>query len=204
MLSPYCQSASCCSRVIGPEHAADAGAAGKQVRRLALDDLEVLRFGQVDVAVLRQLIDLAFDDPQRHVTEQADDREIVLRERQRHRLQIQEVAEQHRDVIAPARVHGFAPAPQLRLVDDVVVNQRGRVNELEDGGVEHRALARVAGHASGHQQNGRADPLPAAVPDVVTDRRDEGDLRLHVPGELTLDLTKVVANRLEQLREGGG
>ena len=107
-------------------------------------------------------------------------------------------------MVAPSRVHGFAAAPQLRLVDDVVVNERRGVNELENRRVEHRALARVASHASGHQQHRRTDPFPAAVPNVVADRRDEGDLRLHVPGELAFDLTKVVANRLEQLREGGG
>ena len=70
--------------------------------------------------------------------------------------------------------------------------------------VEHRALAGVAGHARGHQQHGRPDPLAAAVLDVVADRRDQRDLRLHVPGELALDLAKVVANRLEHLRESGG
>ncbi len=63
---------------------------------------------------------------------------------------------------------------------------------------------RVARHARRHQQHRRADPLAAAVLDVVADRRDERDLRLDVPGELALDLAKVVANRLEHLREGGG
>jgi hypothetical protein len=78
------------------------------------------------------------------------------------------------------------------------------MNELEDRSVQHRPLARVASHASGHQQNRWTDSFPAPIPNVVTDRRDQRHLRLHVPGELTLDLTKVVANWLEQLREGGG
>ena len=131
MLRPYSHSASCCSRVVGPEHAADARAPGEQIRRLAADDVEVLFLGQIDVAVLGQLVDLAFDDAQRHVAEQPDDLEVVLRQRQRHRLQIQEVAEEHRDVIAPPRVHGLAAAAQLRLVDDVVVDERRGVNELD-------------------------------------------------------------------------
>ena len=37
-------------------------------------------------AVLGQLVDLAFDDAQRDVAEQTNDLEMVLRERQRHRL----------------------------------------------------------------------------------------------------------------------
>jgi hypothetical protein len=101
-------------------------------------------------------------------------------------------------------VHRFSPAPELRLVDDVVVNKGCRVNELEDGSVEDRTLARIARHAGGHQQDGGTDSLATPITDVVTDRRDKSDLRLHVPGELAFDLTKVSANWLEQLREGGG
>ena len=99
--------------------------------------------------------------------------EAVLGERQRHRLEVQEVAEQHRDVVAPPRVHGLAPAPQLRFVDDVVVDERRGVDELDHRRVQHGALAGVAGHPRRHQQHGRADALAAAVLDVVADRRDQ-------------------------------
>jgi hypothetical protein len=47
----------------------------------------------------------------------------------------------------------------------------------------------------------RADAFAAAILDVVADRRDQGNLRLHVPGELAFDLTQIVANRPEHLRE---
>jgi len=46
-------------------------------------------------------------------------------------------------------------------------------------------------------------PFAAAVLDVVPDGGNERDLRLHVTGELPFDGTKVFADRLEQLREGG-
>ena len=59
-------------------------------------------------------------------------------------------------------------------------------------------------HPRGHQQHRRPNTLAAAVLDVVPDRRDQRDLRLHVAGELALDLAKILANRLEQLRESGG
>jgi hypothetical protein len=55
----------------------------------------------------------------------------------RHRLDVEVVAEQHRDVVAPPRVHGQPAAAQLGLVDDVVVHERGGVDELDDRGVEH-------------------------------------------------------------------
>ena len=60
-----------------------------------------------------------------------------------------------------------APAAQIRVVDDVVVDQRGRVDELDDRRVEHRAVALVAGKPRGHQEHGRADALAAARLDVL-------------------------------------
>ena len=114
-----------------PEHAADLRASGEQERRLPPDDVEVLLLGEFDDAVLRELVDLALDDAQRDVAEQPDDFEVVLRQRQRHRLEVEEVAEQHRDMVAPPRMRRLAPAPQLGLVDDVVVDERRGVDELD-------------------------------------------------------------------------
>ncbi len=51
-------------------------AAGEQVRRLAADDVEVLFLGQIDDAVLGELVDLALDHPQRDVAQQPDDVEV--------------------------------------------------------------------------------------------------------------------------------
>ena len=185
------------------EHAADLRAAAEQIRRLAPDDVEVLVFGDVGVAVLGQLIQLAFDHPQRDVAQQPHDVERVVRQRQRHRLDVEIVAEQHGDVVAPPRVHGQAAAPQLGVVDDVVVDERGGVDELDDRRVEHGAVALVAAQPRRHQQHGRTDALAAARLDVLADFRDQLDLRLDVAPELAIDPLQVGANRLEDLRQGG-
>ena len=161
-LNPYSRSALPCSGVDVPSMPPICGAAGEQVRRLAPDDVEVLVLGDVDVAVLRELVQLALDHPQRDVAEQPDHLERVLRQRQRHRLDVEEVAEQDRDVVAPLRVHRQPPAAHSAVVDDVVVDERRRVDELHDGRVQHRALALVAAEPRGHQQHGRADALAAA------------------------------------------
>jgi hypothetical protein len=90
--------------------------------------------------LVRQLIDLALDDAQGDVAEQADDVQTILAERQRHRLEVEEIAEQDGDVIAPARVHGVPSAPQIGVVDDVVVHQRRGVDELDHRRIQHRAV----------------------------------------------------------------
>ena len=131
-LNPNSRSACSCSLADAAEHAADLGAAAEQIRGLAADDLEVLFLGDVDVAGLGELVELPFDHAQRDVAEQADDLQRILRERHRHRLDVEVVAEQDGDVVAPPRVHGQAAAPEVGAVDDVVVHQRRGVDELHD------------------------------------------------------------------------
>ena len=118
----------------------------------------------------------------------ADDVERVVRQRHRHRLDVEVVAEQHGDVVAPPRVHRQPAAPQVGVVDDVVVDQRRGVDELDDRGVQDRAVAGVADQPRGHQQHRRADPLAAAGPDVLADLRNQRDLRLDVAREFLVDL----------------
>ena len=177
-VKPYSRSAACFSAPGVAEHRADLGAAAEQVRGLAADDVEVLVFADVEVAVLGQLVDLALDHPQRDVAQQPHDVERVLGERHRHRLDVEEVAGQHGDVVAPARVHGLLAAAQLGVVDDVVVDEGGGVDELHHGGVQHRAAAGVAAQPRRHQQHRRPHPLAAALLDVGANLGDDADLRL--------------------------
>ncbi len=152
-LKPYSWSACCLLGGDAAEHAADLRAAAEEVRGLPADDVEVLVLGDVGVAVLGQLVQLAFDHPERDVAQQPHDVERVVRERQRHRLDVEVVAEEDRDVVAPPRVHRQPAAAQLRVVDDVVVDERGRVDELDDRGVEAR--------------RGRPDSRSAAPPSAA-------------------------------------
>ena len=139
---------------------------------------------------LGELIELPFDHAQRDVAEQPDELERVLRERQRHRLDVEVVAEQDGDVVAPARVRRQPAAPHVGVVDDVVVHQRRGVDELDDRRVEHGAIAGVAAEARGHQQHGRAHALAAALLDVAAHLGDERDAGLDVADELVLDASR--------------
>ena len=99
-------------------------------------------------------------------------------------------------------MNGQTPAPQIGVVDDVVVDEGRRVNELDDRGVEDGAFALIAAQARRHQQDGGPDPLAAARLDVLADLRNQVDLRLDVPAEFAIDVLEVGADGLEDLREG--
>ena len=163
----------------------------------------MLVLGNVDVAGLGQLVELPFDHPQGDVAQQADNLQRVLRQRHRHGLDVEVVAEQDRDVVAPAGVHREASAAQVGAVDDVVVDQRRGVNELDDRGVENGPLTLVAAEPCRHQQHGRSDALAAAVLDVATHLRDERDARLDMTDEFPFNGLEIFADRLEDLRQVG-
>jgi hypothetical protein len=57
------------------EHAADLRAAAKEKRGFSADDFEVLVLGNIDVAGLGELIQLAFNHSQCDVAQHADDLE---------------------------------------------------------------------------------------------------------------------------------
>ncbi len=67
-------------------------------------------------------------------------------------------------------------APQVGLVDDVVVQQRRRVDHFDHGRQNVVILPAIAGRARSEEQQGRAQPLAAARDDVLGDLADEDDL----------------------------
>ena len=183
------------------EHPADLRAPAEQEGGLAPDDLEMLVLGDVDVAGLGELIKLALDHPQRDVAEHPDDLERVLRERHRHALDVEIVPEQDGDVVAPARMDGQTAAPEVGAVDDVVVDQRGGMDELDHRRVEHGAVAGVSAEPRRHQQDRGADPFASAALDVAAHLGDERHAGLDVADELLLDRLEVAADRFEDLRQ---
>ena len=100
-------------------------------------------------------------------------------------------------------MHGQPPAAEISAVDDVVVHQRGGVNELNDRRVENCPLSFVAAEPRRHQENRGTDPLSAAVLDVTPHLRDEGNPGLDVTDELPFNGLEIFADRLEDLRQVG-
>jgi hypothetical protein len=50
------------------------------------------------------------------------------------RTRVQEIADQNARLVAEKRIRGLLTAPKARIVDDVVMKQRSRVDELDDRG----------------------------------------------------------------------
>jgi hypothetical protein len=107
---------------------------------------------------------------------------------------IEEVAHQHRGGVAELRVGGLAAAAQGRLVDDVVVQEGGRVDELDDRG---HLVPRVGAGAQGpgrEQQQGGPDALAAGIHDVLPDGAHQGHVGMQAPADDLVHPHEIVVN----------
>jgi hypothetical protein len=89
---------------------------------------------------------------------------------------VQEVAHQHAGGIAEDGIGRGAAATQRRLVDHVVVQQGGGVDELDRGRQFVLLWAREAQGLRKQQHQARADALAAGADDVGRDLVDQRDL----------------------------
>jgi hypothetical protein len=78
---------------------------------------------------------------------------------------------------APQHARGELAAAHVALVDDVVVQQRSGVHELDGGSELDVAVAGVAGEHRHGEGEHRPQPLAAGVDEVVRHLGDHGDLR---------------------------
>ncbi len=112
----------------------DLRAGFEQPRGLAVDDFHVPDLGRVRVAGVHELHDFAGSDRVGRVGHDADDARRVERGHHLESARVEEVADQNRGGIPERIVRRLAAPPAGRLVDDVVVQQGRRMDELDERG----------------------------------------------------------------------
>src|ERR1035441_5535084 len=117
-------------------------------------------------------------------------------------LHVEPVACEYAFRVAPLSVGSRTSATRLGLVDDVVVNQRCGVNDLDHGAESDCALAGIVHQLAGKQQKGRAEALAAAGAKVFPDFCNRPHARDGVASELALDGSEVVMQQVEDFLGG--
>ena len=87
-----------------------------------------------------------------------------------------EVADQHAGLVAPENAGGLLAAAHVAFVDDIVMQQSGRVHELDGGGELDVMFALVAEHAGRGERQHRAQALAAGGDEMVGDLGNQLDM----------------------------
>ena len=183
------------------QHRADLGGGLEQLGGLVAHHLQVAFLRHVGVVHVQQLQHLALGDHRGGLGQDAHDAHRTGLDHHLERARIQVVAHQHAGGVAEHGVGGVAATAQVGLVDHVVMQQRGGVDELHHGGQQLVMGAFIAQRARHHQHHGRTHALAAGADDVVADRADQDHLGIQPAADNRIDGLHIVCNGSDERGE---
>ena len=185
---------------------AQLGAHRKQAGGLAIHQFHAIGFGHFDAADALKLQQLAFHHHLGQPDQQIQHVEVALAQRHLKGFHVEPIACQHRRMIAPAHIGGRASAARARVVDHIVMHQRSGVHDLHHRAQMDRAPVgrRAANQFRSQQQQQRAQPLAAALLQVLADLSDHVHRRDGLHADLLLHELQIVVDEIEDLHAADG
>lgn len=160
------------------ENGAQLGSRFKQFGCLVVNDLHVTRFIDIGVVAVHQLQHFTLGNDIRRIGQHTHDTHVVDRHHHLESTGIEKVADQHAGGITEHRVGRVATTPQGGFIHHIVMQERGRVDEFDDGGhfvVPHSLVA----HGTRSKENQRrTHTLAAAANNVLGDLPDKHHVRV--------------------------
>ena len=171
---------------------AEAAAARDQRGGFAVDDIQVFVLGQFQVAPVQSLAQFSFAGAIGGHTEDPASLRVVQGHRQVESMGEEIVAQEEPGRHAPFGIdRGHVPADG-GLIENVIVNQGGRVNQLQHGAQGVMPRIDLARGSSRQEQQGRTQALTSETTHVI----DQGsNARIAAPdglGQDSLDLRQVL------------
>jgi hypothetical protein len=131
---------------------------------------------EIGIAAVHQLQHFPFCDYVGRIGKHPENSHILHAHHQLERSRVNKIAHQNRGGVAEKRVRGRLSPTQTGLVDYVIMQQGGGVDEFDDSGEGVMLPPLVAACSSGENQQARPQALPAAADDVLRNLPDERHL----------------------------
>jgi len=166
------------------------------------DQFQRIGLADVDPAQPLELQQFAVHHALRQRDQQVEDVKAPQPQGDLERLHVEPVAGEHRDLVAPDDVGGALAAPRLGLVDDVVVDQRGGVDQFHHRRQLNRFRGGIAEQAATHQQQDRPQPLAPVALQIAGNVRDGVHAADRLQAEDTFHLLQVVGHQSGDFARG--
>ena len=184
------------------KHRAEFGAAAEEAGGFAIGKIGGLGFSEIDAIETSELEKFAFDHVLREADENVENGEIALLEGDFEGLHVKPVPGEDAHVIAPAGIGGRAAAASVRAIDDVVVDEGGAVDHLDDSAERNGSGALIAAGAGSEKKQRGTKALAAALAEIASDFGDGLDGFAGLGSDLALDEDEVVTNQVKNFANG--
>ena len=159
----------------------------------------MLVLGSFEVLCRGKLHDLALGDDRSGGREDIQRVERADVDHHSESLAEQEVADQHARLVAPDHARRLPAATQVALVDDVVMQQRRCMHELDRRRELDVALAGIAEHLGGGERHHRAQALAARRDQMIGDLGDHLDVGTGLRQDQLVDAAHVGRGQRDQV-----
>ena len=158
------------------QHSTELRRGAEQPGCLGLNDLYIALLADIRFVDVEQLHDLAFGNAIGGGGEDVHDVQTTDLHHHLERPRIEKIPNQHGCLVTPDRIGRAASAAQLGRIDHVVVQQRGGVNELDDGRCNQMRAPLVAAGACCEQDQLWPHALASRTNDVPAEPVNQGHL----------------------------
>ncbi len=187
-------------RPIG-DHGADFGRGGEQGRGLGVDHGEIIVLGGLGVLGGDELHHLAFGDHRRGVGKDAKRAERADIDHHLEGLPEQEIADEDARLVAPQQPRRRLAAPEVALIDDVVMEQRRRMHELDARREPHMAGALIAGQLGGGDGQHRPEALAAGIDQMPRELGDQLHIGAGAVENDAVDMAHILRDKRDERRK---
>ena len=130
---------------------------------LVFDDAQILRLGNEWISVVIQLQYFAFGHLAARFRQDFVDPLIAKADDMADRLGIEVIADENADLIAPHLARRLTAASQVGVIDDIVMQERGGMNKLDETGEDKRVFSGIAAETGAQGQQQRSNTFATAT-----------------------------------------
>ena len=173
----------------------------EQSRRLAADHLQILRLTGGQIVLRDQLQHFTLSNRRRGAAENIEHFQRAVSDHQLKGAGKEKIANQHGGLVAEHRIGAGQTATQQALIDHIVMQQRGGVDEFDAGGEVDMPMALIGAHAGSGQGEQRADALATGSDEMGGQLRNQFHIAVHVGDDGAVAFLQIGIHQTDQPRQ---